>query len=478
MSFQSRVDSGVSGTPLICNSASAQIDDGASLAVDGVCANGGVDLELSKVVNQSTPCEDSSVTYTITVANPSAAGATNVEVTDLLPTGITYVSSVPSQGSYNSMSGLWTVGNVNAGASATLSLTATVNSGTGSQIITNTANITHADQTDPVISNNSAYIEIFVLSRPVAVADSNTPVCVGDTIQLYGGPSDMTYSWMGPNSFTSDLQRPTRPNATVDMTGDYTLTVTAPNGCSDTTSTYVLVQPCATPPDTPTNISPSSGTCVSLPVTLTASAFSDLGSGEYQIAAHWRIRAGEGGYSDPVFDSGTDTMNLNSITVPPGVLSDSSNYCWHVRYQDNLGAWSEYSSETCFNTRPVATASSNSPVDVGGTIQLYGGPSGMFYSWTGPNGFSSFLQSPTIPNATLAMAGNYILTVTSRNGCTSDASVSVTLKSTEPPYNPPYNPVGWQTYPINKVRVLLPWIALFAAIVVGVSLLALKRRRA
>lgn len=96
MSFQSRVDSGVSGTPLICNSASAQIDDGASLAVDGVCANGGVDLELSKVVNQSTPCEDSSVTYTITVANPSAAGATNVEVTDLLPTGLTYVSSVPS----------------------------------------------------------------------------------------------------------------------------------------------------------------------------------------------------------------------------------------------------------------------------------------------------------------------------------------------------------------------------------------------
>lgn len=38
--------------------------------------------------------------------------------------------------------------------------------------------------------------------------------------------------------------------------------------------------------------------------------------------------------------------------------------------------------------------------------------------------------------------------------------------------------VGWETYPTNKVRVLLPWIALFAAIMVGASLLLLRRRRA
>jgi hypothetical protein len=38
-------------------------------------------------------------------------------------------------------------------------------------------------------------------------------------------------------------------------------------------------------------------------------------------------------------------------------------------------------------------------------------------------------------------------------------------------------PVGWETYPINKVRVLLPWIALFAAIMAGASLLVLRRRR-
>jgi len=37
--------------------------------------------------------------------------------------------------------------------------------------------------------------------------------------------------------------------------------------------------------------------------------------------------------------------------------------------------------------------------------------------------------------------------------------------------------VGWETYPINKLRVLLPWIALLAAIAVGAGLVVLKHRR-
>jgi hypothetical protein len=43
---------------------------------------------------------------------------------------------------------------------------------------------------------------------------------------------------------------------------------------------------------------------------------------------------------------------------------------------------------------------------------------------------------------------------------------------------PPSPVVGWETYPINKVRVLLPWIALLAAIAAGVSMLVLRRGRA
>jgi uncharacterized repeat protein (TIGR01451 family) len=37
--------------------------------------------------------------------------------------------------------------------------------------------------------------------------------------------------------------------------------------------------------------------------------------------------------------------------------------------------------------------------------------------------------------------------------------------------------VGWQTYPVNKVRVLLPWIAFLGAIICSAGLLLLRRRR-
>ncbi|MCK4658363.1 MAG: thrombospondin type 3 repeat-containing protein [Phycisphaerae bacterium] len=70
----------------------------------------------------------------------------------------------------------------------------------------------------------------------------------------------------------------------------------------------------------------------------------------------------------------------------------------------------------------TATATSNSPVCEGDTIELYGGPdtgsNGPYtYAWVGTNGFSSTEQNPTISNATLAMAGTYYLTVTNVNGC-------------------------------------------------------------
>ncbi|MDH4291681.1 MAG: hypothetical protein OEV56_03620, partial [Dehalococcoidia bacterium] len=310
--------------------------------------------------------------------------------------------------------------------------------------------------------------ETFFGTKPVATASSSSPVCVNQTIHLYGGPGGMAiYYWAGPNGFSSSLQNPTIPNAAASNAGTYNLTVTAPNGCSDTASTTVTVQTCATPPSRPANISPSAGTCVGLPVTLTASAFSDSGP---QIAAQWQIRASTGSYSDPVFDSGTDTLHLASIGIPLGTLSDASSYYWHVRYQGTDG-WSEYSSETFFCTNPVAAASSGAPAYVGGIVQLFGGPDGMAsYSWTGPNGFSSGLQNPVIPNASLAMAGTYTLTVTTVNDCTDVASISVTVSAVGAA-------VGWETRSIDKLRLLLPWIGLLTTVIVGMSLLVVRRRR-
>ena len=58
--------------------------------------------------------------FTITLDNAGPDGATGIVVRDLLPAGLTFVSSTPSQGSYTSGTGLWNVGAVNSGGSATL----------------------------------------------------------------------------------------------------------------------------------------------------------------------------------------------------------------------------------------------------------------------------------------------------------------------------------------------------------------------
>ena len=57
------------------------------------------------------------------------------------------------------------------------------------------------------------------------------------------------------------------------------------------------------------------------------------------------------------------------------------------------------------------TATSNSPVCPGDTLRLFAGASGVYYNWTGPNGFTSTEKNPKIPNASSANAGFYGLSI-------------------------------------------------------------------
>ncbi len=81
--------------------------------------------------------------------------------------------------------------------------------------------------------------------KPTVTVLSNSPVCIGDTIQLVGISDNATsFHWTGPGGFTSNQQSPTIPNATPEMAGDYTLTVTSPYGCTGTATVAVSVIPC------------------------------------------------------------------------------------------------------------------------------------------------------------------------------------------------------------------------------------------
>ena len=83
------------------------------------------DLSVSKDVDNTAPNYGDVVRWTITVKNNGPDAATGVNVSDILPEGLVYQSSVPSAGSYSD--GIWAVGNLDSGKSASLIIVSKVN---------------------------------------------------------------------------------------------------------------------------------------------------------------------------------------------------------------------------------------------------------------------------------------------------------------------------------------------------------------
>ena len=104
----------------------------------------------------STPDEGATVTFEIVVTNNGVAQATGVSLNDLLPDGLTATANngIVTEGTYNSVSGLFDIGTLNQGASVTLTLEGTVDAGEGGNTITNVTTAAAGDQTDPSIDGD------------------------------------------------------------------------------------------------------------------------------------------------------------------------------------------------------------------------------------------------------------------------------------------------------------------------------------
>lgn len=104
----------------------------------------GIDLSLTKEIDKSPPLVSDNVRFTLTVTNDGPSDATGVEVTDLLPSGYSYVTD-DGNGTYNELTGIWSVGSLAIGSSTSLEILAKVNA---SGNYDNVAEITGHDQAD------------------------------------------------------------------------------------------------------------------------------------------------------------------------------------------------------------------------------------------------------------------------------------------------------------------------------------------
>ncbi|MHB8259743.1 MAG: ice-binding family protein [Bacteroidia bacterium] len=106
----------------VCSSAASTI----SVIVNNCGGINNSDLSVVKTVNNTYPLIGNTVVFTITATNHGHANATGVIVGDTLENGYSYVSSTSTMGTYNPSTGIWTIGNLNNGASAILTVTVKV----------------------------------------------------------------------------------------------------------------------------------------------------------------------------------------------------------------------------------------------------------------------------------------------------------------------------------------------------------------
>ncbi len=104
------------------------------------------DLSIRKEVNKADPQVGSNVIFTIIVSNEGPARASNVQVKDLVPAGLTFVSYTSSAGTYTNSTGIWEFDTLEVDTNQTLEITAEV-AALGSK--TNWAEVWESDASDP-----------------------------------------------------------------------------------------------------------------------------------------------------------------------------------------------------------------------------------------------------------------------------------------------------------------------------------------
>jgi len=174
------------------------------------------DLELTALVDELTPAVGDTVTFTFTLFNRGPDGATNVTVNDLLPAGLSVVSSTPSDGAYDSGTHTWSFDNYPKDKTETLTIRVEV---TADGIIIYPAEVTASDQGDPDSTpNNSVTTEDDYAA--VIITSEHLPVEL-TAFEAVADGSDVLLSWATASEtnnagFEIQSRNSTRAQATDD----------------------------------------------------------------------------------------------------------------------------------------------------------------------------------------------------------------------------------------------------------------------
>ncbi len=342
---------------------------------------------------------------TLTGATTAAAGVYTINVTVLGCTGVattTVVISTPTAAANNT--GPYCAGQtiqLNGSAPGTYTWTGppAYNGSGQNPAIPNSAPAMSGTYNFTVdlggcFANGSTNVTVNPLPTPVA--NSNSPFCAGNPLNLTGSAA-ATYTWNGPNSFQSNLQNPTIPIAQSNAQGTYTLTVIDGNNCTNSVTTVVVISP------NPQLLVNNPTLCENSTINLTATA----GGATYA----W---VGPLGF----------TSSAQNPIIPNSNLGMSGAYS--VTLTTAAGCSNTAVANVIINPAPVPTINSNSPICLNDVMNLTAG-GGITYSWSGPNGFFSSVQSPTVLASSTSVSGIYQVTVTDANTCSASTTINAVV---------------------------------------------------
>lgn len=366
-------------------------------------------------------CSSLAGTSTVTVS-PSVTPANAVAITSggnptCVSQSVTFTAT-PTNGGTNP-SYQWKVNGINAGSNApTFTPSSIANNDVISCVVTSNAAClsTSTATATPITMTVTTNV-----TPALSIAANATTICSGQSVTLTPSPTNggttPSYNWSvngvsagsGP-SFTSS----TLTNGSV-----VTCVLTSSSGCaSPTTATSNSVTISVTPSVTPSLTVAYNGAGTSICQGNTAAFLATPTNGGSNPTFNWLVNG---------VSTGVTTQQFQSSTL----ANNSTISCILTSNQACASASTSISNTVSLtvNPTPVFALSSNSPICSGTDINLSSTSlNGASYSWTGPNGFSSTLQNPTIPSSAMANAGSYSLVVT-QNGCSATNSTSVVVNN-------------------------------------------------
>jgi gliding motility-associated-like protein len=235
---------------------------------------------------------------------------------------------------------------------------------------------------------------VTVVSNPTVTVNTGT-ICLGQQIAMLNASGATTYAWSPATGLSATTGSTVA--ATPGVTTTYTVTGTL-GTCTAIATTTVTVNPLPV-----ITIGSSSPVCVNQTLNLNSS--------------------GGPGYSwggPNSFSSTSQNPSINGISL-------AANGTYSLTVTDANTCVSTATVSVIVNPLPVVTVA-GSTVCLNATINLSAN-GGTGYSWSGPLGYASNQQNPTIPNATAGMAGSYVVTVTDANNCVNANVAQVVLNS-------------------------------------------------